>query len=69
MKNIKCLFGNHVYSDAAAEIYAVDKRDGYLICRVINYCLRCGKPYEDIIQTPIPKWFCKKEEGEDDETD
>lgn len=67
MKNIMCLLGNHVYSDASAEIYAVDERDGHLIFRVRNCCLRCGKPYETIIKTPIPKWLCKKREGEEDE--
>lgn len=68
MKNIMCLLGNHVYSQASAEVNAVDERNGYLICRVRNCCLRCGKPYEDIICIPIPKWLCKKREGEEDET-
>lgn len=27
MKNILCLLGNHVYSDASAEINAVDERE------------------------------------------
>ena len=67
MKNIMCLLGNHIYSDASAEVNAVDERDGCLICRVRNFCLRCGKPYEDIVQIPIPKWLCKKREGEEDE--
>ena len=69
MKNIMCLFGKHVYSQASAEVNAVDERDGYLICRVRNCCLRCGKPYEDIICIPIPKWLCRKREGEEDEAD
>lgn len=69
MKNIMCLFGNHFYSQASAEVNAVDERDGYLICHVRNCCLFCGKPYEDIICVPIPKWLCKKRDGEKDEAD
>lgn len=62
MKNIKCLFGNHVYSDASLEVNVVDKKDGYLVCHVMNYCLHCGKPYEVFTCIPIPKWFCEKRE-------
>jgi len=67
MKNIMCLFGHHVYSQASAEVNVVDERSGHLICRVRNSCLRCGEPYEDIVQIPIPKWLCKKMKGEEDE--
>lgn len=67
MKNIKCCLHGHVYSDASLEVNVVDERDGHLICRVRNSCLRCGEPYEDIVQIPIPKWLCKKREGEEDE--
>jgi len=54
MKNIMCLFGHHVYSQASAEVNVVDERDGHLVCRVRNCCLRCGKLYEDI---PMPMYL------------
>lgn len=57
MKRIKCLLGMHEYSQVSSEVKVVDERHGYLICRVRNCCVNCGKPYEDIIPIPIPKWL------------
>lgn len=57
MKSIKCLLGMHSYSQASAEVKVVDKRYGYLVCRVRNCCIRCGKSFEDIIPIPIPEWL------------
>lgn len=57
MKSIKCLLGMHSYSQVSAEVKVVDKRYGYLVCRVRNCCIRCGKSFEDIIPIPIPEWL------------
>ena len=62
MKNIKCLLGMHSYSQASAELKAIDERDGYLICRVRNCCVCCGKAREDIIPIPFPEWLSRKDE-------
>ena len=65
MKNIKCLLGMHEYCLASAEVKVADVRHGYLICRVNNCCIRCGKPMEDIIPIPIPEWLSIKDEVEE----
>lgn len=65
MKNIKCLLGMHSYSQASAEVKVVDERRGYLICRVRNCCVCCGKPMEDIISIPFPEWLSRMDEGEE----
>ena len=67
MNNLKCLLGMHSYSNAYLEFNLVDKRDGHFIFRVRNSCIRCGKPYEDIISMPIPEWL-RREIGVTDET-
>lgn len=60
MKDIRCLFGCHIYSKAETKV--VDERKGYLITRVNMCCLRCGKMYEDIVAIPFPEWLQRKEE-------
>lgn len=65
MKNIKCLLGMHSYSQVSAEVKVVDERSGYLICRVRNCCVYCGKAMEDIIPIPLPEWLSRKDEVEE----
>lgn len=59
MKDIRCVFGCHIYNQAETKI--VDERKGYLIMRVNMCCLRCGKQYEDIVPVPFPEWLQRKE--------
>ena len=63
MKDIRCVFGCHIYSQAETKV--VDERKGYLITRVNMCCLRCGKPYEDIIAIPFPEWLQRKEDNDE----
>lgn len=63
MKRIKCLLGMHSYSQASTRV--VDEKYGYLICRVCNCCVYCGKVREDIIPIPFPKWLCRKSEEDE----
>ena len=65
MKDIRCVFGCHIYNQAETKI--VDERKGYLIARVKMCCLRCGKVQEDIVAIPFPEWLQRKEDR--DETD
>lgn len=65
MKDIRCVFGCHIYNQAETKIVA--ERKGYLIARVKMCCLRCGKSYEDIVAIPFPEWLQRKEDS--DETD
>ena len=65
MKPIKCLLGMHSYSQAFAEVKIADERSGYLICRVRNCCVYCGKAMEDIIAIPFPEWLSRKDEVEE----
>lgn len=62
MKNIRGLLGMHSYSQASAEVKVVDERHGYLICRVRNCCVYCGKAMEDIISIPFPEWLSRKDD-------
>lgn len=65
MKDIRCIFGDHAYSQASADVKAVDEMDGYLVCRVTNCCVRCGKAYENMFVIPLPSWLCVREDGEE----
>lgn len=58
MKDIRCLFGCHIYSQSEAKV--VDEREGYLLARVNMFCTRCGKSYEDMIAIPFPEWLQRK---------
>ena len=62
LKDIRCVFGCHIYKQPETKV--VDERNGYLITRVKMCCLRCGKPYEDIIAIPFPEWLQRREEQE-----
>lgn len=62
MKNIKCLLGMHSYSQASAEVKATDFRLGYMICRVRNCCVNCGKAFEDLVVIPLPEWLSRTDE-------
>lgn len=59
MKDIRCIFGRHIYSQAETKV--VDERKGDLITRITMCCLRCGKMREDIIAIPFPEWLQRKE--------
>ena len=60
MKPVKCMLGMHLYSLASAEVKVVYERSGYLICRVRNCCVNCGKAMEDIIPIPFPEWLSRQ---------
>lgn len=62
MKDIRCVFGFHIYSQS--EVKVVDERKGYLIARVSMCCSRCGKWREDVIAIPFPEWLQRKETAE-----
>lgn len=63
MKPIKCMLGMHSYSQASAEV--TDLRFGYMICRVRNCCVNCGKAFEDLVVIPLPEWLSRKDEVEE----
>ena len=67
MKPIRCFFGMHRYKPSEVEVYFVGDENDTAKYRAIHRCCDCGKPYEDIICIPIPKWLCRKREGEEDE--
>jgi hypothetical protein len=61
MKDIRCVFGRHIYSQVETKTKVVDERKGYLITRVNMCCLRCGRSREDIIAIPFPDLLQRKE--------
>ena len=57
MKDIRCLFGKHVYAQNDVQLNVLEEQPEYLKCKVMMSCTRCEKTREDIIYIAMPPWM------------